>query len=191
MEILPGGNVVVAASTGGWVRVYTASQGRTSTTHAQFDFAGAHGVVWDADRDLLWAVGDYEVVGLRVGGTPAEPTLVPTTRYALPTPWGHDLQPVPGDDRRLWVSSGSHVYQLDLRTGVFHSDYPGADTINASGVKAVTTNPVTGQVLTTAPEPGTGCSWCTATVRLHLPTDSRTLPASQIYKARWWADPSW
>lgn len=189
MEVLPDGNVAVAASTGGWVRLYTASQGPRSTAYTQFTFAGAHGVVWDADRELLWAVGDYEVVGLTVGGTAAEPTLTATTRYDLPTPWGHDLQPVPGADNRLWVSSGSRVYQLDVRTGVFHTGYRGAATIDVSGVKSVTTNPATGQVLTAAPEAGTGCSWCTATVRMHLPTDSRTLPDSQIYKARWWVDP--
>lgn len=190
MEILPDGNVAVAASTGKWVRVYTASQGKRSTSYTQFDFAGAHAVFWDADRELLWTVGDNEMVGLTVGGTAAEPTLAAKTRYALPTPWGHDLQPVPGDDNRLWVTSGSHVYQLDVRTGEFHSDYPGAATIDVYGVKSVTTNPATGQVLTAAPEEGTGCSWCTATVRMHLPTDSRTLPDSQIYKARWWVDPA-
>jgi hypothetical protein len=25
-------------------------------------------------------------------------------------------------------------------------------------------------------------------VRMHRPTDSRTLPGGQIYKARWWVD---
>jgi hypothetical protein len=190
MEILPDGNVAVAASTGAWVRVYTASQGPRSTTYTQFDLAGAHAVVWDADRELLWTVGDEEVVGLTVGGTSAAPTLTATKRYPLPTPGGHDLQPVPDDDNRLWVSSGSRVYQLDVRTGEFHSDYRGAETVDVDGVKAVTTNPATGQVLTTRPEEGTGCTWCTATVRMHLPTDSRTLPDSQIYKARWWVDPN-
>lgn len=188
IEVLPDGNVAVAASTGGWVRVYTASQGPRSTDHTEFAFPGAHAVYWDAGRALLWTVGDHEVVGLTVGGTAAAPTLTPSVRHALPTPWGHDLQPVAGRDR-LWVSTGSRVYQLDPRTGVFHDDYRGAESIDVTGIKSVTTNPTTGQTLTTAPEPGTGCTWCTATVRLHLPTDSHTLPDAQIYKARWWVDP--
>lgn len=188
MEILPDGNVAVAASTGGWVRVYTASQGNRSTHHSEFALPGAHAVYWDDDRALLWTVGDHEVVGLTVGGTPAAPTLTASVRHTLPTPWGHDLQPMAGDRNRLWVSTGAHVYQLDLDGGRFHDDYPGAETIDVAGVKSVSTHPSTGQVLTTAPEQGTGCTWCTATVRLHLPTDSRTLPGSQIYKARWWAD---
>ncbi|WP_235096979.1 DUF6528 family protein [Amycolatopsis decaplanina] len=40
IELLPDGNVAVAASTGGWVRIYTASQGqcrpRAGTTSSRF-----------------------------------------------------------------------------------------------------------------------------------------------------------
>lgn len=189
-EILPDGNVAVAASHGGWIRVYAASKGSRSTTYAQFDLPGGHGVARDADRELLWAVGDHEVVGLAVGGTSAEPELTAVTRFALPTPHGHDLQPIPCGDHLLWVTTDRHVYQLDVRSGNFRANYKGAETIDRPEVKSVTTNPATGQVLTTAPEPGTGTPWTTTTVRLHLPTDARTLPGSAIYKARWWVDPT-
>jgi len=190
IEILPDGNIAVAASTGSWVRVYTASQGRGSTAYAELELPGAHGVVWDSTRELLWASADHEVVGLEIGGTPAVPTITERVRYPLPTSWGHDLTPIAGDPDHLWVATGSAVYLLDLETGEYATDYPGAETVNVPGIKAVSTNPATGQLLTTRNELGNPCTWCTDTVRLHVPTDSRTLAGGEIYKARWWADPA-
>ena len=188
IELLPSGNVAVTASTGGWVRIYTASQGRRSKAYVQLPLAGAHGVVWDPATRLLWTLGDHELVGLRIGGTQAKPTITRKVTHPLPTDWGHDLQLVPNHPGRLWVTTGTNVYQVGKATGTFHSDYPGAETVDAEGIKSVTTNPATGQVLTTKTEPGNPCTWCTSTVRLHRPTDSRTLPGGEIYKARWWVD---
>ncbi|GGU14050.1 DUF6528 family protein [Nocardioides albus] len=188
IELLPSGNVAVTASTGGWVRIYTASQGRRSAAYTQLPLAGAHGAVWDPTTRLLWTLGDHELVGLSIGGTRAEPTITRAVTHPLPTAWGHDLQLVPHRPDRLWVTTGSRVYQVDKATGTFHDDYPGAETIDVAGVKSVTTNPATGQVITTKTEPGNPCTWCTSTVRMHRPTDSRTLPGGQIYKARWWVD---
>lgn len=188
IELLPDGNVAVTASTGGWIRVYAASQGRRSTTYTQLPLAGAHGAVWDPTVRLLWALGDHELVGLRIGGTRSEPRLSRAVTHRLPTDWGHDLQLVPGRPDRLWVTTGSRVYQVDKASGVFHSDYPGAATIDVAGIKSITTDPATGQVITTKTEPGNPCTWCTSTVRMHLPADSRVLPGGQIYKARWWVD---
>src|SRR5690606_19878574 len=49
-ELLPGGNIAVAASTAGWVRVYASSQGPDAEHYAEFRLTGAHGVEWDAGR---------------------------------------------------------------------------------------------------------------------------------------------
>lgn len=96
-ELLPDGNVAVTASTGGFVRVCTASQGNRSTTYAQFDLPGAHGVYYEPTTRLLWAVGNGDLVGLRVGGTAAAPTIEKVIDSPLPggaTAYGHDLYPV-------------------------------------------------------------------------------------------------
>ena len=69
-ELLPDGNIALAASTGGWVRIYTSSQGPASDYYVEYPLPGAHGVLWDPTLELLWAVGDHELVGLRVLGTP-------------------------------------------------------------------------------------------------------------------------
>jgi uncharacterized protein DUF6528 len=184
IELLPDGNVAVAASTGGWLRVYTASQGPRSTAHAEFPLTGAHGAVWDGD--VLWALGTHELVALRVGGTPDAPTLTPEREIALPSEGGHDLQPVPGAGDLLWVSTHDEVLQFSKAAGTFSTDYAGAAEVNRANVKSVTTHSASGQILSVTPKPGHECTWCTDTVDLAVPSGSLTLPGGWIYKARWW-----
>lgn len=186
VELLPDGNVAAAASTGGWVRIYTASQGPRSTTYVQYALAGAHGVLWDPERQVLWALGDNELVALRIGGTPAAPTVTKVSSSPLPTAGGHDLQPVYGSTDRLWVSSGSRVYQYAKSTNSWHSDYRDAAKIDVGGVKSVSINPATGQVLRTRPKAGCRTTWCTDTVEFFGPDTTRTRTGAEIYKARWW-----
>ncbi|MBW8748062.1 MAG: hypothetical protein JF584_10955, partial [Acidobacteria bacterium] len=69
IELLPDGNVAMAASTGGWVRVYTASQAPDSAKYVQFDLKDAHNVLWDPSQRLLWSLGMDKLVQLKIGGT--------------------------------------------------------------------------------------------------------------------------
>ncbi|MFF8291046.1 DUF6528 family protein [Streptomyces sp. NPDC016309] len=191
IELLPDGNVAVAGSTGGVVRLYAAAtaRGRAEVPYTTYPLADAHGLQWDAGRRVLWALGGDRLVALRVGGTAAEPTLHEVAGARLPTPHGHDLGQVAGDPDRLWVSSGSAVYQYVKSTGAFRRDYPGAAGISRARVKAVGDDPVTGQVLSTVPEAGLGESWWTRTVAVHRPEGSYRLAGGGVYKARWWRIP--
>jgi hypothetical protein len=189
IELLPNGNVAVVASTGGWLRVYTASQDPRSTTYVQFDLPDAHGVYWDDARQLLWALGGHDLVALRVTGRPATPRLTEVRRTALPTPYGHDLQPVAADDDRLWVTTGSQVYQYSYERNAFLQDFPAAD-VNQVGVKSVGDERASGQVLASIVQVGNICTWCTDTVSLFASDDAFLLHGAQIYKARWWVDPT-
>ncbi|WP_158889977.1 DUF6528 family protein [Amycolatopsis anabasis] len=186
IELLPDGNVAVAASTGGWVRIYTASQGARSTTFAEFPLTGAHGVVWDAERNVLWVLGTHELVALKVTGTAAAPKLTAVRTFALPTEGGHDLQPVPGRADLLWLTTETRVYQFGKDSGQFSRRYRGSGEIDRPDVKSVTTSPATGRVLTASVQPGHVCTWCTDTVDLALPHGKLTLRGAWIYKARWW-----
>ena len=189
MELLPDGNVAVVASTGGWLRIYTASQGPRSSTYVEVDLHDAHGVYWDAERALLWALGGQDLVAYRLGGTPDAPTLTEVRRTALPTPYGHDLTPVAADPDRLWITTGSQVYQYSVSADTFTQDYRGAKKINRNAVKSVGDDAESGQVLTTYVQTGNLCTWCTDTVTLYNRTERLTLHGSQIYKARWWHAP--
>lgn len=183
-ELLPDGNVAAAASNGGWVRVYTASQGPAATAYTEFRLKGGHGVLWDPRRKVLWAIGDDHLVSLKVGGTPAAPTLTEADRVTLPSQGGHDLSPVYGDRDKLWITTNSGVYRYAKSKKAFTTG-----SLNLPGVKAIGNNPVTNQVLLTRPKQGCATTWCTDTVEFFGRRSwnaTRTLPSAQFYKARWW-----
>ncbi|GGE02697.1 DUF6528 family protein [Paenibacillus nasutitermitis] len=183
-ELLPNGNLAVAASTGGWVRVYTSSQSSASATYAEYKLPGAHGLVWDPQRQVLWAVGNDHLIALEINGTDADPIIRETVNVALPTRHGHDLQPVEGDSDRLWVSTGSRVYQFVKSSNTFDSDYPGQEAISRVGVKSVGNQP-SGQVVQTVPKTsGSLYEWTTDIVDLFMPDGKRIRTDAAFYKAR-------
>lgn len=185
VELLPDGNIAVAASTGGFVRVYTASQGARSGVYASFALPGAHGLLWDAGSGLLWALGQRLLVGLAVEGGAASPRLTAARTVALPEPGGHDLARALGADTPLWLSTSGHVRRFAIGTGTF-VPYPDRSAVDRPTVKSVSQNPVSGQILTVSPEPGAPCTWCTSRIRFHGPGGEEELKGSSLYKARWW-----
>ena len=187
-ELLPDGNIAAAASDGGWVRVYAASQGRAVSAHTEFRLKGGHGVLWDPGRKVLWAIGDDDLVGLKVGGTAARPTLKLASRSTLPSAGGHDLAPVYGDRDRLWITTHHGVYQYVKSTKRFTKSYRAAKSIDLPIVKAVGNHPTTGQVVLTRPQDGCATTWCTDTAEFFGSASqkaTRTLPDAQFYKVRW------
>jgi len=180
VELLPDGNVVVAASTGGFIRVYAASQGSASTRYAEFGLTGAHGVLWDPAGSVLWALGDTILVELKVDGTAAAPALTAVDSWTLPTVHGHDLSPKLGDPDRLWVTTGSAWYEYSKTTQNAVAAY------DIAGVKSMSSMP-NGRWVQTLPKPGCRTSWCTDEVDLTAPTAAYTVPGAQFYKARVWS----
>lgn len=187
-ELLPDGNVAVVASTGGWVRVYAASQGPRATAHAEYRLPGAHGVHRDGRTGLLWAVGDDTLTALRVSGTPAVPVLTAVRSLPLPEPGGHDLAPVLAAPGRFWVSTAAHLWQVDPEGGGFTRVRLGTGA-DEQDLKSVGDEPGTGRLLTVAPDHAGPCTWCTSVLTLHGPDGVRALRGTQLYKARWWT--SW
>ncbi|WP_022919661.1 DUF6528 family protein [Ruania albidiflava] len=193
IELLPDGNVAAAASGGDWVRIYTASQGRDSEEFVEAELIGAHQVLWSDQDDLLWALGDDELVTFEIGGTPAEPSLERTATYDLPTSGGHDLQPVSGDQDRVWVTTVYSVFQFVKSEQKWDLRYPRYDELYRVNVKSIGTDAASGTVLETAVQPENPCGHCTDHVDLFTGTDGRstlTLPDSEIYRARWFDEES-
>ncbi|MGW7088693.1 DUF6528 family protein [Streptomyces sp. NPDC054871] len=190
-EILPDGNVAVACSTGALVRLYAASQGPHASRYAEVELKGAHGLHWDGAREVLWAIGDDELVTYAVGGTRARPTLTRRFSIGLPvgtpgrTPGGHDLFPVAGRPGRLWVTTNTAVFQYDIGGRAFVQDFAGAGEISRKSVKGVGNDPRTGQVISTVPEGGLEETWWTTKVSVHRPRGEYELVGGGIYKARW------
>lgn len=190
-EILPDGNVAVACSTGALVRLYAASQGPRASRYAEAELKGAHGLHWDSAREVLWAIGDDELVTYEVGGTRGRPTLTRRFSVGLPvgtpgkTPGGHDLFPVAGRRGRLWVTTNASVFQYDISDESFERDFPGHEEISRKSVKGVGDDPRTGQVISTVPERGLEETWWTTKVSVHRPEREYKLVGGGIYKARW------
>ncbi|WP_213807788.1 DUF6528 family protein [Granulicella sp. dw_53] len=181
IELLPDGNVAVAASTGGWVRLYAASQGESSSTYVTYNLPDAHNVLWDPRRQVLWALGQNKLVQLRVRGTSAAPTLTLVATTILPKGGGHDLEPKYGDTNILWITTASSTWTYNKTT----------DTAtlyqNIRGIKSINNQSSTGQVIETSPH--TSCkqnSWCTDIIDFFSPPDIRTRPGAAIYRARVW-----
>ena len=185
IELLPDGNIAAAASTGGWLRLYTASQGPDAETYIEYPLVGGHGVQWDPELELLWALGDDELIAFEVGGTPADPTLEVERISYLPTFGGHDLQPVYGDTDRLWVTSNTGVYQYVKSIDEWDTDYPMADELYRTMVKSVSNHPVTDQVVQAKPKADCATTWCTDTIDFFGPAETRMRKGAEFYKARW------
>ncbi|MEV4436882.1 DUF6528 family protein [Streptomyces sp. NPDC049585] len=185
IDLLPDGNVAVAASTGGYVRLYAASAGPRATRHAQVPLPGAHGVHWDPRTGLLWALGSRQLLALDVDGPADDPGLTVVRRVPLPSGGGHDLAPVLTRPGRLWVTTASAVYQYSTTERAFVA-YAQQSRISGPDVKSIGDDPRTGRVLVARPERGHPCEWCTSTLVLYRPDGTRTLLHGGMYKARWW-----
>jgi hypothetical protein len=156
IELLPDGNVAIAASDGNFVRVYTSSQGDRSVNYASFRLLAAHAVLWDPAFTVLWVTGQdttstHILTALKISGTAAAPILTEETifRSVLPSPWGHDVQPYAGDVNKLWVSTNTGVYIYDKISKTFReAPHPLAAL---SAVKSIS-NLASGMVALTRPD---------------------------------------
>lgn len=178
IELLPNGNVAVAASTGGWVRIYTASQGISSGHYTEFLLEDAHNVLWDPSRNVLWALGQDQLVQLRVEGTAAEPQLTLAKRVKLPETSGHDLEAKLGDPNTLWITTGHSTWSFDKQTE------QATRLKNDAGVKSINNQPGTGQLIETKPHATcTQNTWCTDVIEFAAPEDTRRRQMA-VYRAR-------
>ncbi|QMU79099.1 hypothetical protein GXW83_28710 [Streptacidiphilus sp. PB12-B1b] len=185
VELLPDGGVAVAASDGGWVRLYAAALGPRSTRCAEYLLPGAHGVHWDAGTGLLWAVGGSVLVALACNRSRLYPQLSEVARFPLPGyGGGHDLGPVAGDPDRLWVTTDGHVLQFSVPDAAF-VPFPEQARVDHPSVKSIGDDPATGQILLVTPSLDNPCVWCTSTVELVDPDGVETFPGAALYKARW------
>ena len=195
-ELLPDGNIAVAASRGNWIRVYTSSQDSRSGHCVEFALEDAHAALWDPMLERLWVMGripggEDVITALMIGGTPAKPSLTEDVarRHRLPSHGPHDLSPVYGDKNALWLTTVDHGYRFDKRTGEF-SKLPGAS--DGKDIKALSNAP-DGPLVQAKKKPGGCYDWTTDTVLFHHPVSGELLMAREVrgacfYKARAWGD---
>ena len=139
IELMPNGVIAIASSTGGEVRFFTTDKKTSRTPAAKVTLEDAHGVLWDDEKQVLWAIGRTVLAAYRVtlDGTKVTVTEDTSLRATIPSDWSHDLAPVYGNTDALWISTGSHVYQYSKSTGKFSTDYEGHNILDRKDIKGV------------------------------------------------------
>jgi hypothetical protein len=181
-DLLPGNRVAVAAShdrQGRGDRLILFDRTRPGEELGSEELPWGHGVVWDEQRQVLWALADEEIRVYRLSRwDTAEPKLERTAVIPLPEGGGHDLYPVPGTSL-MTVTTKQHcwLFDRDARTLVPHPALS-----QHVGVKSISVHPVTGQVAYVQAE---GEHWWAE--RLHFLNPEGTIhhPGQHYYKARW------
>jgi hypothetical protein len=182
IEMLPGERIVAASSlskTGNRVMVFDRTM--SDVLIAETPLHSAHGVVWDAGRERLWAAGGKELrrYALKDWSTKS-PGLALEKTFELPDDDAHDLSAVPGADE-LIVTARHHVFVFDRTKGTFRNHETLADR---GHVKSVAIHPQSGRVAFTEAEPK---QWWTSTLRLQNPAGEVAFPGEHLYRIRWLA----
>jgi hypothetical protein len=180
IERLPAGRIAVAASvakdgTGDRVVIFDASSGKPLATDA---LRSGHGVVWDDDRRVLWALGGDVLRAYRVSAPDGRTTLERTFEASLPTQGGHDLIAIPGSPC-LFVSTSRRCYEFDRERRQFS---PHDRLGDHADVKSYNVHPRTGRVVYVQAEPP---NWWTEHLQFQRPDARLQLAGERLYKARW------
>lgn len=181
IERLPDGRVALACSTGAtiWLADVSAAPLEPAKQKVQKAFAlpAAHGLVWDAPRNVLWALGETELVKLEYA--PEAFGLRVLKRYDFRNgdtrpECGHDLVP---NGRELILTGHYRVLRFNPDAEAF------AEVSPIKNVKSVSFS-VSGEPLLAIPNE----SWWTDRLQAGTGTAARVIgpfKGARFYKARW------
>ena len=180
IELLPEDRVVVAGSTnpeGNKLAVFDLK--RSNEIVFEVSLHSGHGVVWDEQRHLLWALGYSELraYSLKDWQT-AEPKLRLERKHNLPSASGHDLSMIP-EGNQLLLTTNQGVYSFDIEKGTF-SPYVPLEGLHR--VKSVSIHPVSKRVAFIQAE---GEDWWATRVRFLNPAEDLLMEKEHLYKVRW------
>lgn len=182
-ELLPGDRIAVACSThktdrGDRLVLFDARTPEKELNSTEL--RSGHGVVWDTERRVLWALG-YDTLRTYTleDWTTASPSLRETARWPLPSPGGHELAPGDAASRTLVVSAlaGTWIFDRDQKQFTPHPLFAGVHHLKSAAL-----HPVTGQwAYTVADSP----NWWTSKIRFSGPDAVIERPGERLYKVRW------
>ena len=129
--------------------------------------------MWDATRDVLWALGGTELRTYRRKGVGFERA----ETFTLPDDGGHDLREVPGTSKLILTTNPSAwFFDRDAKTFEKARVFAGIEK-----VKSVDIHPGTGRIAYVKAE----TSHYADVVRLLSPPGEVRVPGAALYKARW------
>ncbi|MCK4919528.1 MAG: hypothetical protein KAS71_00690 [Bacteroidales bacterium] len=177
-ELLPDGNIVTASSDGKMLKIFYTGGGNKPTPY-EYPFGGAHGVVWDHKRQVLWAIGGDKLWSFIYNFDRQNPSLTAKDKYVI-EPSGHDLYPVPGEDKLYFTSKNLWVF--DIATGE-------QTVLLDKGPKSVSQNGPNGEIIYTQGMGGNAAElglkkWQTPHIK-SLNGSTRTYEGAGFYKVRW------
>lgn len=185
VELLPDGNIVVAAKGGNWVRVYNSSQGTSSTGYAQYNITAPTAVLWDPVNNVIRVTGSINgtavLAALTVGGTSAAPALTEdvSLRSTLPTAGAQDVTDFAGDPNKLWVCTNTGVYIYNKTTKTFT---PIGNFAFRSGVRSCI-NQISGRLIQADPVNAAHIDFCASNGVWH---QWQNLVGTSNYRVRIW-----
>lgn len=176
--ILPGQAVAIASSHGNTITVVTRKDnGAVPHASCTVELADAHGVVWDAQLGLLWALGFDKLNAYRYNQNTDAPELTLVQSFTPAKDFGgHDLTPAYGRPHTLYLTGKNTIFRFDTTLGRCKTFR------KLENVKAISRHPDTGSVIYLTPKQ----SWVSDSItELTSPQRTWTLPEAQFYKARW------
>jgi len=180
-EMLPGGRIVAASSVSSeGNRIMLFDPAVSDKAIYEDELQSAHGVVWDEQRQALWALGYDQLREYKLADwSSSTPSLKQVAVYLLPDTGGHELQPVP-DTQYLVISTSRHVYYFDRDKKIF-ALHP--ELGNLAHVKSVSILPATKQTAFIQSEGG---NWWSEKIHFLNPeTPSIHIQDGILYKIRW------
>ena len=143
IELLPNERVVVASSLSGDALVVF-DLATSHTPLARTPLPSAHGVIWDASRERLWALGFDELRTYRLENwETAKPSLTLDETFLLPDDDGHDLRAVPhGNDLALTTAKSVLLFDRAAKKFRKHPQFP-----QLEHVKSIDVHPATGRIV--------------------------------------------
>ncbi|MCP4521286.1 MAG: T9SS type A sorting domain-containing protein [Cytophagales bacterium] len=178
-ELLPDGNIVVAAPKTPALKFFDTSMPNNSLPVNEYKFKNAHGVVWDAKRQVLWATGSNLLNGFYYNFDKHNPNISGIFQENTIEPNGHDLYPVPGEDKLLYT--GKDMWVFDIKTQTH-------EKIGDKGPKSMTQKEPNGEIIYTTGA-GTGNPYGISKFQTpeikSLSGPTRTFTGAGFYKVRW------
>ena len=177
IELLPNGNIAIAASDGNFVRVYDSPD-----SYKEIRFSAAHGVLYDEERDSLWALGEHSLIELNYK------TLEPVgNEYNFKglQRYGHDLAPYYGDTNLLWITIFDAITLYDKKENCFKDSDPRLKHISHAHTKGIGNTPYTNRIFYIYPN-GKAFPWCTDEIHIYDENGAHTLTSDTdaYYKLR-------
>ena len=159
IEILPTGDIVCASSNDKHIRLYRYGE---TKDYVDYELDSAHGVLWDPDKQLLWALGYSRLVSYKY----EDGALIVKKEYPLPGYGGHALSADFSDPDKLMVTTGTAVYSFSKQKRRFTRIMQFSDSIKGYG------NDPCGDTFYCFPNKGIGrkwekkyfAEWCTDTI---------------------------